>query len=85
MVAALRSEFGPLPDQSMHENYCSSFNKEIYDFLRQADAIELNDLFRRLEKEKMYKIKLIISKHISFLILLILMQVLNEEATLFAN
>jgi isocitrate lyase len=26
--------------------------KEIYDFLRQADAIELNDLFRRLEKEK---------------------------------
>jgi isocitrate lyase len=23
--------------------------KEIYDFLRQADAIELNDLFRRLE------------------------------------
>jgi hypothetical protein len=25
--------------------------------LRQADAIELNDLFRRLEKEEMYKIK----------------------------
>lgn len=23
---------------------------EIYDFLRQADAIELNDLFKRLEK-----------------------------------
>jgi isocitrate lyase len=68
MVAALRSEFGPLPDQSMHEkNNSSSIDKEIYDFLRQADAIELNDLFRRLEKEKMYKIKLTILKHISFL------------------
>jgi isocitrate lyase len=54
-MVALRSEFGPLPDQSMQKNYCSSINKEIYDFLRQADAIELNDLFRRLEKEKMYK------------------------------
>ena len=50
MVAALRSEFGPLPDQSMHEKTAvSSLIKEIYDFLRQADAIELNDLFRRLE------------------------------------
>ncbi|GGW71067.1 isocitrate lyase [Winogradskyella epiphytica] len=50
MVAALRSEFGPLPDQSMHEKtVVSSLIKEIYDFLRQADAIELNDLFRRLE------------------------------------
>ena len=48
MVAALRSEFGPLPDQSMHEK--TSVPKliaEIYDFLRQADATELNDLFRR--------------------------------------
>ncbi|PQB06356.1 isocitrate lyase [Polaribacter filamentus] len=51
MVAALRSEFGPLPDQSMHEKTAvSSLIEEIYDFLRQADAIELNDLFRRLEK-----------------------------------
>ena len=51
MVAALRSEFGPLPDQSMHEKTAvPSLIKEIYDFLRQADAIELNDLFRRLEK-----------------------------------
>ena len=51
MVAALRSEFGPLPDQSMHEKTAvSALIKEIYDFLRQADAIELNDLFRRLEK-----------------------------------
>ena len=50
MVAALRSEFGPLPDQSMHEKtVVASLIKEIYDFLRQADAIELNDLFRRLE------------------------------------
>jgi len=50
MVAALRSEFGPLPDQSMHEKTAvPSLIKEIYDFLRQADAIALNDLFKRLE------------------------------------
>ncbi|MFC0604367.1 isocitrate lyase [Winogradskyella pulchriflava] len=50
MVAALRSEFGPLPDQSMHEKTAvPSLIEEIYDFLRQADAIALNDLFRRLE------------------------------------
>jgi isocitrate lyase len=50
MVAALRSEFGPLPDQSMHEKTAvPALIEEIYDFLRQADAIELNDLFRRLE------------------------------------
>jgi isocitrate lyase len=49
MVAALRSEFGPLPDQSMHEKTAvPSLISEIYDFLRQADAIELNDLFKRL-------------------------------------
>jgi isocitrate lyase len=50
MVAALRSEFGPLPDQSMHEKTAvPNLISEIYDFLRQADAIELNDLFKRLE------------------------------------
>ncbi|MEM6516472.1 MAG: isocitrate lyase [Bacteroidota bacterium] len=50
MVAALRSEFGPLPDQSMHEKtVVPALIREIYDFLKQADAIELNDLFRRLE------------------------------------
>ncbi len=50
MVAALRSEFGPLPDQSIHEKtVVPGLIKEIYDFLRQADAIELNDLFRRLD------------------------------------
>lgn len=48
MVAALRSEFGPLPDQSMHEKTTvPSLIGEIYDFLKQADATELNDLFRR--------------------------------------
>lgn len=50
MVAALRSEFGPLPDQSMHEKTAvPALIAEIYDFLRQADAIALNDLYRRLE------------------------------------
>tara|TARA_B100001059_G_C17837119_1_gene589002 strand:+ start:6181 stop:7812 length:1632 start_codon:yes stop_codon:yes gene_type:complete len=50
MVVALRSEFGPLPDQSMHEKTAvPNLIAEIYDFLRQADAIELNDLFRRLK------------------------------------
>lgn len=50
MVAALRSEFGPLPDQSMHEKTSvPALIEEIYQFLRQADAVELNDLFRRQE------------------------------------
>jgi isocitrate lyase len=50
MVAALRSEFGPLPDQSMHEKTAvPKLIEEIYTFLRQADAVELNDLFRRLD------------------------------------
>jgi isocitrate lyase len=53
MVAALRSEFGPLPDQSMHEKTAvPSLIEEIYDFLRQADAVELNDLYRRLENDE---------------------------------
>jgi isocitrate lyase len=47
MVAALRSEFGPLPDQSMHEKTAvSSLIEEIYDFLRQADAIERRECAR---------------------------------------
>jgi len=51
MVAALRSEFGPLPDQSMHEKTAvPALIAEIYDFLRQADSVELNDLFRRQEQ-----------------------------------
>ncbi len=51
MVAALRSEFGPLPDQSMHEKTSvASLIKELYTFLRQADARELGGLFRELDK-----------------------------------
>jgi len=50
MVAALRSEFGPLPDQSMHEKTSvASLVKELYTFLRQADARELAALFRKLD------------------------------------
>ncbi|WP_372964688.1 isocitrate lyase [Marinobacter sp.] len=50
MVAALRSEFGPLPDQSMHEKtVVSGLIEELYTFLRQADAWELNHMFRDLE------------------------------------
>jgi isocitrate lyase len=50
MVAALRSEFGPLPDQSMHEKTSvASLVAELYTFLRQADARELGGLFRELD------------------------------------
>ena len=50
MAAALRSEFGPLPDQSMHEKTSvASLIKELYTFLRQADARELSGLFRELD------------------------------------
>ena len=50
MVAALRSEFGPLPDQSMHEKTTvPELIKELYTFLRQADSRELNALFRELD------------------------------------
>ncbi|WP_076418613.1 isocitrate lyase [Colwellia sp. UCD-KL20] len=50
MVAALRSELGPLPDQSMHEKTTvAALVKELYTFLRQADARELGDLFRKLD------------------------------------
>lgn len=50
MVAALRSEFGPLPDQSMHEKTTvASLVEELYSFLRQADARELGGLFRALD------------------------------------
>jgi isocitrate lyase len=42
MVAALRSDFGPLPDQSMHEKtVVADLIEELYKFLRQADAREL--------------------------------------------
>jgi isocitrate lyase len=50
MVAALRSEFGPLPDQSMHEKTSvPKLIEEIYTFLRQADARELGGLFRQID------------------------------------
>lgn len=50
MVAALRSDFGPLPDQSMHEKTSvAALIAELYTFLRQADARELGGLFRQLD------------------------------------
>ncbi|MBN8910385.1 MAG: isocitrate lyase, partial [Rhodospirillales bacterium] len=50
MVAALRSEFGPLPDQSMHEKTTvPDLIREIYTFLKQADARELGMLFRDID------------------------------------
>ena len=50
MIAALRSDFGPLPDQSMHEKTSvASLIAELYTFLRQADARELGGLFRQLD------------------------------------
>ena len=53
MVAALRSDFGPLPDQSMHEKTAvAGLVEELYTFLRQADARELGGLFRALDKAK---------------------------------
>ncbi len=53
MIAALRSDFGPLPDQSMHEKTSvPALIEEIYTFLRQADARELNLMFRDLDKAR---------------------------------
>src|SRR3984893_16623062 len=50
MVAALRSDFGPLPDQSMHEKTSvPALIQEIYTFLKQADARELGNLFREVD------------------------------------
>ena len=50
MVAALRSTFGPLPDQSMHEKtVVPDLIQEIYTFLRQADARELGGIFRAID------------------------------------
>lgn len=50
MVAAMRSEFGPLPDQSMHEKTSvPMLIEELYTFLKQADARELNHLFKDLD------------------------------------
>ena len=50
MVAALRSEFGPLPDQSMHEKTTvPMLIEELYTFLKQADARELRHIYADLD------------------------------------
>ncbi|WP_423605851.1 isocitrate lyase [Sphingomonas sp. MS122] len=50
MIAALRSDFGPLPDQSMHEKTSvPALIEELYTFLKQADARELGMMFRELD------------------------------------
>jgi isocitrate lyase len=50
MIAALRSEFGPLPDQSMHEKTSvPALIEELYTFLRQADARELGMMYRDID------------------------------------
>jgi isocitrate lyase len=51
MIAALRSQFGPLPDQSMHEKTSvPKLIKEIYTFLKRADSIQLQHLFNELDE-----------------------------------
>jgi isocitrate lyase len=56
MVAALRSQFGPLPDQSMHEKTSvPALIEELYTFLKQADARELGLLFRELDAARAQK------------------------------
>ena len=63
MVAALRSEFGPLPDQSMHEKTSvASLINELYTFLRQADARELGGLFKELDAAEGEAIKAVQEK-----------------------
>jgi isocitrate lyase len=53
MVAALRSKFGPLPDQSMHEKTTvPDLIEEIYTFLKQADARELRHIFVELDEAR---------------------------------
>ena len=50
MVAGLRNSFGHLPDQSMHEKTAvTDLIQEIYTSLRQADEVDLNDLFAELK------------------------------------
>ena len=53
MIAALRSEFGPLPDQSMHEKTSvPALISELYTFLRQADAKYLGELFNSYDRSE---------------------------------
>ena len=50
MIAGLRNRFGHLPDQSMHEKTSVvDLIQEIYTSLRQADEVDLNDLFTELK------------------------------------
>ena len=50
MVAGMRNQFGHLPDQSMHaKTSVPELIQEIYMSLRQADEVELNDLFKDLK------------------------------------
>lgn len=54
MIAALRSQFGPLPDQSIHEKTSvPELIEEIYTFLKQADARELRHLFTQLDTARL--------------------------------
>tara|TARA_E500000178_G_scaffold21451_1_gene20022 strand:+ start:1251 stop:2831 length:1581 start_codon:yes stop_codon:yes gene_type:complete len=65
MIAALRSQFGPLPDQSMHEKTSvASLINELYTFLKQADARELGGLFRELDSASDDKIKQVVKDKI---------------------
>ena len=53
MIAATRSKFGPLPDQSMHEKTSvPDLIEEIYTFLKQADARELRHVFVELDEAR---------------------------------
>ena len=53
MIAALRSEFGPLPDQSIHEKTTvPELIEELYTFLKQADARELRHIFVELDEAR---------------------------------
>ena len=50
MVAGMRNRFGHLPDQSVHEKTAVvDLVQEIYTSLRQADEVDLNDLFAELK------------------------------------
>ena len=52
MIAALRSQFGPLPDQSMHEKTSvASLINELYTFLKQACFKNVYSSFIRLATE----------------------------------
>ncbi|GIS51883.1 MAG: hypothetical protein Ct9H90mP27_3740 [Gammaproteobacteria bacterium] len=50
MVAALRSQFGPLPDQSMHEKTTVANLIEEFIPFKQADARKLRHLFAELDE-----------------------------------